>query len=38
MEWTNDIWLAIASAFLIGAILSYVVVRATNANVQKQQR
>ena len=38
MDLTYDIWLAIASAFLIGAILSYVVVRATNANVQKQQR
>ncbi|QIM63091.1 hypothetical protein A1D29_07250 [Pasteurellaceae bacterium Orientalotternb1] len=37
-HWSNEIWLAIVSAFLIGFILGYVVLRATNANVQKQHK
>ena len=37
-QWSNQIWLAIAAAFIVGFIIGYVVLRATNSNVQKQQK
>lgn len=35
-QWSSEIWLAIVAAFIVGFIIGYVVLRATNANVQKQ--
>lgn len=37
-QWSNEVWLAVVAAFIIGFILGYVVLRATNANVQKQHK
>ena len=37
-HWSSDIWLAIVMAFVVGIILGYVVLKATNANLQKQQK
>lgn len=37
-HWTNEIWLAIVSAFIIGMIAGYVLLRATYANMRKQQQ
>ncbi|MGX2950064.1 YhcB family protein [Ursidibacter sp. B-7004-1] len=37
-QWSNEIWLAIVAAFIVGAIIGYVVLKATNANAQKQQK
>ncbi|KAE9541476.1 YhcB family protein [Ursidibacter maritimus] len=37
-QWSNDIWLAILAAFIVGIIIGYVVLKATNANAQKQQK
>ena len=37
-HWTSDIWLAIVVAFVVGIILGYVVLKATNANLKKQQK
>lgn len=37
-QWSNEIWLAIIAALIIGFILGYVVLRATNVNVQKQHQ
>lgn len=37
-QWSNEIWLAIGAAFIIGCIIGYIVLRATNGNVQKQQQ
>ncbi|MCK3657041.1 hypothetical protein A4G19_15370 [Pasteurellaceae bacterium Macca] len=38
MQWTNEIWLAIIAAAVVGFIVGYVLMRATNANAQKQQK
>ncbi|MDG6449487.1 YhcB family protein [Glaesserella parasuis] len=35
-QWSGNVWTAIIAAFIIGCIISYVVVRATNSNVKKQ--
>ena len=37
-HWTSDIWLAIVVAFVVGIILGYVVLKATNDNLKKQQK
>lgn len=37
-QWSTQIWLAIASAFIIGCIIGYVVLRTTNGSVKKQQQ
>lgn len=37
-QWSNEIWLAIIAALVVGFIAGYVTLRATNANVQKQQQ
>lgn len=37
-QWSNEIWLAIISAFVIGFLIGYVLLRATNANAQKQHQ
>lgn len=37
-QWPTQIWLAIASAFIIGCIIGYVVLRTTNGSVKKQQQ
>lgn len=37
-HWSNEVWLAIIASFVVGLILGYVILRATNANVQKQQQ
>ncbi|KMK52356.1 membrane protein [[Actinobacillus] muris] len=38
MQWSNDVWLAIIAAFVIGAIIGYVILRATNVSMQKQHK
>lgn len=38
MQWSNDVWLAIIAAFIIGIIAGYVILRATNVSVQKQHK
>lgn len=35
-QWTSDIWIAIAAAFIVGAVLGAILVRAFNSNVKKQ--
>lgn len=35
-NWTNEIWLAIGAAFIIGMIVSCAVLRMTKGNIQKQ--
>ncbi|MDG6264708.1 YhcB family protein [Glaesserella parasuis] len=35
-QWSGNVWTAIIAAFIVGCIISYVVVRATNSNVKKQ--
>lgn len=35
-SWTSDIWAAISAAFIIGAVLGAILVRAFNSNVKKQ--
>lgn len=37
-QWSTQVWLAIASAFIIGCIIGYVVLRTTNGSVKKQQQ
>lgn len=37
-QWSNEIWVAIAAAFIIGLIIGYVILRLTNVNMQKQQQ
>ncbi|MDO4698384.1 MAG: DUF1043 family protein [Pasteurellaceae bacterium] len=37
-QWSNEIWLAIVAALVVGFIVGYVTLRVTNANVQKQQQ
>lgn len=37
-QWSTQVWLAIASAFVIGCIIGYVVLRTTNGSVKKQQQ
>lgn len=34
-HWTNDVWSAIAAAFVIGFIIGYALLRMTKGNVQK---
>lgn len=38
MQWSNDVWLAIIAAFVIGVIIGYVILRATNVSMQKQHK
>lgn len=38
MQWSNDVWLAIIAAFIIGVIVGYVILRATNVSMQKQHK
>lgn len=35
-QWTSEIWAAIGSAFIVGIIIGFVVVRATKGNVKQQ--
>ncbi|AUI65659.1 MULTISPECIES: YhcB family protein [Glaesserella] len=35
-QWSGNVWTAIIAAFIVGCIIGYVFVRATNSNVKKQ--
>ncbi|MEG9487397.1 YhcB family protein [Mannheimia indoligenes] len=35
-QWTNDVWAAIAAAFIVGAVVGCTLVRVFNSNVRKQ--
>lgn len=35
-QWASDIWIAIAAAFIVGAVLGAILVLAFNSNVRKQ--
>ncbi|QGM80804.1 YhcB family protein [Otariodibacter oris] len=35
-QWSSDIWIAVVAAFVVGAIIGAVILRATNGNVKKQ--
>lgn len=37
-HWSNEMWVIIISAFILGIIIGYVVLRTTNANAKKQQQ
>lgn len=37
-NWSNDIWFAVIAAFVVGIIVGYMILRATNSNMQKQHK
>ncbi|QLB21421.1 hypothetical protein A6B43_07760 [Vespertiliibacter pulmonis] len=37
-HWSNEMWVIIICAFILGIIIGYVVLRTTNANAKKQQQ
>ncbi|MDH2998474.1 hypothetical protein A1D22_10725 [Pasteurellaceae bacterium LFhippo2] len=37
-QWSGNVWTAIIAAFVVGVIIGYVILRATNISLQKQQK
>lgn len=37
-QWSGNVWTAIIAAFVVGIILGYVILRATNISLQKQKK